>query len=548
MLPKRQINLIFVGLLIAMLLGSLDQMIFSTALPTIVGELDGVDHMLWVTTAYVVAVTIMMPIYGKLGDLIGRKSLILGAISIFMIGSVVGGLASDMTWLITGRAVQGLGGGGLMILAQAVIADIVPPKDRGRYMGPMGAVFGLAAVLGPILGGWFTEGIGWRWAFWINIPLGVLALVSILIFLKLPHRDFTRPRLDVAGISVMAIFVTCLVLFTSWGGKDYEWDSPMILGLIAATVVSGVLFLFVEKRAAEPIIPLYLFRDRNFNLSTIAGLIAGVVMFGAIGYLPTYLQMVHSLNATESGLLLLPMVAGMLVSGIVSGQLASRTAHYKWMPIASMLITAVAMVLLSTLTIETELWVVGLFIGIFGLGLGLGMQILVLIVQNSFPVSQVGTATASNNFFREIGATLGAAIVGSLFTTRLGELLAERMPVVPEGSGATAPEANSLTPALVRDLPDMFRTPIIESYNDSMTPIFLYLLPLLIVAAVALIFVIEKPLETTLTYGEDAAVAGAAGTNDGAEAEGITEADALPGDTESVGAGTASDAGRRAEQ
>lgn len=303
----------------------------------------------------------------------------------------------------------------------------------------------------------------------------------------------------------MAIAVTSLVLFTSWGGGEYEWNSPVILSLIASTIVASVIFVFVESRAQEPIIPLHLFKDRNFNLTTIAGLIISIAMFGAIGYLPTYLQMVHNLDATASGFLLLPMVGGLLVTSILSGQLASRTSHYKWMPIVSMVVTAFAMFLMSGISPETTMLTIGIYVGIFGLGLGLGMQILVLIVQNSFPVSQVGTATASNNFFREIGATLGAAIVGSIFVSRLTTLLAERIPVLPDASGGSANtvDANALTPAVVRDLPDVLRDPIISSYNDAMVPIFSYMLPLLGIAFLLLLFVVEKPLETTLTYGED---------------------------------------------
>ncbi|WP_369797953.1 MFS transporter [Cryobacterium sp. MLB-32] len=283
---KRHILLVFAGLMVTMLLASLDQTIFSTALPTIVGELNGVDHMLWVTTAYILASTIMLPVYGKLGDLIGRKGLFVGAISVFIFGSIVGGLAPDMTWLIIGRAVQGLGGGGLMILSQAIIADVVPARERGKYMGIMGGVFALSSVAGPLLGGWFTEGIGWRWAFWMNIPLGILAIISAVMFLRLPKVEHARPKLDVAGMGLLAIASTGLVLVSTWGGTTYAWDSLIIIGLIIATLVAGVSFVMVERRAAEPIMPLHLFRDRNFNLTTGAGLIIGIAMFGALAYLP----------------------------------------------------------------------------------------------------------------------------------------------------------------------------------------------------------------------------------------------------------------------
>jgi EmrB/QacA subfamily drug resistance transporter len=282
---KRHILLVFAGLMVTMLLASLDQMIFSTALPTIVGELNGVNHMLWVTTAYILASTITLPVYGKLGDLIGRKGLFIIAISIFIVGSVIGGLAQDMTWLIAGRAVQGLGGGGLLILAQAIIADVVPARERGKYMGIMGGVFAISSVAGPLLGGRFTDSIGWRWAFWMNIPLGLLAIASAAFFLRLSKNTNRNPSIDVVGISLLAIASTCLVLMTTWGGSTYDWNSPVIIGLIAGTVVAGGLFVLVERRAAEPVMPLHLFKQRNFNLTTITGLIIGIAMFGALAYL-----------------------------------------------------------------------------------------------------------------------------------------------------------------------------------------------------------------------------------------------------------------------
>ncbi|GAA1443568.1 MDR family MFS transporter [Leifsonia poae] len=492
---KRTIVLLFAGLMVTMLLASLDQTIFSTALPTIVGELNGVDHMLWVTTAYILASTIMLPVYGKLGDLIGRKGLFIGAIALFIAGSVVGGLAGDMTWLIAGRAIQGLGGGGLMILSQAIIADVVPARERGKYMGVMGGVFALSSVAGPLLGGWFTESIGWRWAFWMNIPLGILAIASAVVFLRLPKNAQRAPRLDFAGMGLLAIASTCLVLVTTWGGNTYAWDSAVILSLIAGTVVAAVAFVFVERRAAEPIMPLKLFKDRNFNLTTIAGLIIGIAMFGALAYLPTYLQMVTGANATEAGLLMIPMMAALLLTSIVSGQLVSRTGRYKWLPIVGTVIVAVALVLLSTMTPTLPVWIICSFLAVMGIGLGMSMQILILIVQNSFPVSQVGTATASNNYFRQIGASLGSAIVGSLFVARLTELLTDRMPA---GASSSSGSSNSFTPAIVKALPAPVRDVIVGAYNDALTPVFLYMVPLLVIAALLLCFVVEKPLATTI--------------------------------------------------
>jgi EmrB/QacA subfamily drug resistance transporter len=492
---KQNVLLVFAGLMVAMLLSSLDQTIFSTALPTIVGQLNGVNHMLWVTTAYILASTIMLPVYGKLGDLIGRKGLFIGAIGLFMVGSVIGGTAQTMDWLIVGRAVEGLGGGGLMILSQAIIADVVPARARGKYMGIMGGVFALSSVAGPLLGGFFTEGIGWRWAFWMNLPLGALAIVSAVFFLRLPATANLKRRLDFAGMGLLAIASTCLVLLTTWGGTTYAWNSGVILSLMVGTAVAALAFVMIELRADEPIMPMHLFKDHNFRLTTSAGLIIGIAMFGALAYLPTYLQMVTGVDATQAGFLMIPMMAGLLVTSVVSGQLVSRTGRYKWLPITGTAIVGVALVLLSTMTPTLPIPVLCSYLAVMGIGLGMSMQILILIVQNSFPISEVGTATASNNYFRQIGASIGSAVVGSLFTARLTHLLAIRMPA---GAAKAAGGTNSFTPEIVKALPQGIRDVIISSYNDALAPVFLYMVPLLIVAVVILCFVREKPLATTI--------------------------------------------------
>jgi EmrB/QacA subfamily drug resistance transporter len=503
---SRRILLVFAGLLVSMLLSSLDQTIFSTALPTIVGELHGVNHMLWVTTAYLVAATIMMPIYGKLGDLIGRKGLFIGALTVFLVGSVVGGLAQDMTWLIVARAIQGVGGGGLMILSQAIIADVVPVRERSKYMGVMGAVFGISSVAGPLLGGWFTESIGWRWAFWINIPLGIAAIALAAVFLRLPRHD-TRVRFDVWGTITMAIAVTSIILVASWGGTEYEWGSATISTLIVLAVVFSAAFVLAEHRAAEPLIPLAVFRNRNFVLATAAGLFIGVAMFGAIAYLPTYLQMVAGVDATTSGLLMIPMIVGLMTTALTTGQLAARTGRYKWMPIASMIVLGIGLWLLSTLTPTTALWVLLAYLFVLGAGVGLAMQILVLVVQNSFPDRQVGTATAANNFFREIGASLGGAVVGALFTSRLTDLLAERLP------GGQAGDTNSFTPELVNGMPDAVRDLIVGAYNDALTPVFASLIPMLVVGLLLAVFIKEVPLRASLEPAEEAGPEGPGATS-----------------------------------
>ncbi|MEU5467642.1 MDR family MFS transporter [Kocuria salsicia] len=490
---------LFASLMVVMLLASLGQTILSTALPTIVGDLGGVDHMSWVITGYILASTVMMPVYGRISDLFGRKPVLLAAILLFLAGSVIGASAGTMGWLITARVVQGLGGGGLMILAQTSIADVVPARDRGKYMGVMGAVFAVSSVAGPLLGGWITEGPGWRWAFSFNIPLGILAIIAVAAFLRLPQRTRERSeRIDYLGMVLLAAATTCLVLVCTWGGTQYDWNSPQILWLCATTVAGGVAFAVAETRASSPVIPLSLFRDRNFTLTTLSGLAVGVAMFGALGYMPTYIQMVKGVDATQAGLLMTPMMASLLITSIVSGQVVSRTGRYKFFPLVGMVVMGVGLWLLSTLQVDDSTFRMCAYLAVFGAGIGLSMQILVLIVQNSFPNKIVGTATAASNFFRQVGATVGSAVVGSLFISRLKDLLAENLPQVPGGAGGASGgmNANSFTPQSVHALPQMFRDPVIQSYNDALLPIFLYMIPLALVALVMLAFVVEKPLST----------------------------------------------------
>ncbi len=495
LMNKRDVSLAFGGLLIAMLLSALDQMIFGTALPTIVGELGGVDQMLWVTTAYILAATIMMPIYGRLGDLIGHKVMFLGALALFLGGSIIGGLSTGMPGLITARAVQGLGGGGLMILSQAIIADLVPARRRGKYMGVIGMVWGFSSVVSPLLGGWFTDTVGWRWVFWFNLPLGVLAIIAALAFLKMPVHKPSRPRPDALGIATMAVAVAAIVFLTSWGGREFAWDSPVILGLVAAALVAGTAFVFAEKRAAEPIMPLHLFRKRNFNLVTFGGLCAAVAMFGVIAYMPSYIQMVTGLSATGAGLLMVPMSAGITITSLSTGALASRTGRYKWMPIATCFGLALGLYLLSTLRPDSPIWLIGVYLFILGAGNGFGFQIIMLIAQNTFPITEVGTATAANNFFRQIGAALGSAVVGTMYTTRLMTLLTQRLASHPAAPPDLDP--TSLTPGMVHHLPEAVRSAVVSSYNEALTPVFLLIVPLMLLAGVALFFIEEKPLALT---------------------------------------------------
>ncbi|CAL8899017.1 MFS transporter [Kocuria varians] len=491
---------LFASLMVVMLLASLGQTILSTALPTIVGDLGGVDHMSWVITGYILASTVMMPVYGRISDIFGRKPVLLGAIVLFIAGSVIGASAGTMGWLITARVVQGLGGGGLMILAQTSIADVVPARERGKYMGVMGAVFAVSSVAGPLLGGWITEGPGWRWAFSFNIPLGILAIVAVIAFLHLPKRERDKSeRIDYLGMILLAAATTCLILVCTWGGTQYDWNSPQILWLCATTLAGIVAFVVAETRASSPVIPLSLFKDRNFTLTTVSGLAVGVAMFGALGYMPTYIQMVKGVDATEAGLLMTPMMGSLLITSIASGQIVSRTGRYKFFPLIGMVVMGVGLWLLSTLQVDDTTFKMCAYLAVFGAGIGLSMQILVLIVQNSFPNKIVGTATAASNFFRQVGATVGSAVVGSLFISRLKDLLAENMPKVPSAAGAGGGggmNANSFTPQSVHALPEMFRDPVIQSYNDALLPIFLYMIPLAVAAFIMLAFVVEKPLST----------------------------------------------------
>lgn len=491
---KRQIAAIFAGLLLAMFVSSLSETVTATALPTIVGDLGGVDHMEWVTTAYILAATIMMPIYGKLGDLIGRKYLLVSALGIFIAGSITCGFVTSMDGLIIGRAIEGLGGGGLIILSQATIADVIPPRERGKYMGVMGSVFALSTVLGPLLGGWFVQVTGWRWLFGFNVPLALLAIAAAAKFLPKPVRPDKRPSIDVAGMVFMAVSVSSLVLMTSWGGATYSWDSPVIIGLAVACVISAVVFVLVERLAREPIIPLYLFKNRNFVLCTITGLLIMLGMMGTTTYLPTYFQIVDGLSPEQAGFMTVPMMGGAMLMAITSGFLASKTGKYKWMPIACCLIMAVGFFLLSQLALGTTLLVTGLSLFVLGFGIGLGQQILVLVVQNEFSNEIVGTATAANNFFRQIGSTLGASLVGALFTSRLATELAKNVPA------SQHINIDTITPEFVHGLSGALQESIKTSYSDALIPIFLYMVPLLLVGAVIMAFLKEHPLATSVDH------------------------------------------------
>jgi len=494
LLTKRRIWVIFGALIAGMLLSSLDQTIVSTAMPTIVGQLGGVEHQVWLTTAYLLATTIVMPVYGKFGDVLGRRNLFLIAIALFTVASVGCAFAGDFTQLILWRAVQGLGGGGLMILSQAIIADIVPASERGKYLGPLGAVFGLSAIGGPLLGGFFVDHLTWQWAFYINIPVGIAAFAIAWFTLKLPSKKATQP-IDILGVVFLSAFTTCLIFFTDFGGDaEHGWTSSTTWAFGGGMLVAAIAFVMVEARAKDPIIPLSLFKNRTFVNATLIGLTLGLGMFSAIGFVPTFLQMSSGTSAAASGLLMLPMMVGLIGTSIISGIAITRTGRYKMFPIAGTVLVALAMILMTSLTADTPIWLICVFLFIFGAGLGLIMQVVVLVAQNSVNPTMVGTATSTNNYFREVGASLGVAVFGAMFTTRL----TENLTTVFVGAGASAGDADSATssldPQTLATLPDAVRDGVVTAYADALAPVFWYLVPFIAIAFVLSLFLKQIPL------------------------------------------------------
>jgi EmrB/QacA subfamily drug resistance transporter len=481
-------NLIFVAVLLGMLLAALDQTIVATALPTVVADLGGAGHQSWVVTSYLLASTIVTAIVGKLGDLFGRKVVFQAAALFFLAGSVLCGLSGSMTMLVASRALQGIGGGALMVTAMAVIGEVIPLRERGRYQGALGAVFGVTTVIGPLLGGFFTDHLTWRWAFWINIPVAIVVLLVAATAIPSLAKAATRPVIDYAGILFVGLGASGLTLATSWGGGEYAWTSPVIIGLFAASAAALAIFVWVETRAAEPILPIRLFASPVFTVCCVLGFIVGFAMLGALTFLPTFMQFVDGVSATTSGLRTLPMVAGMLITSIGSGNIVGRSGRYKVFPVAGTAIMAVAFFLLSTMSSATPTWQQSVYLFLLGAGIGLCMQVLVLVVQNTASFADLGVATSGVTFFRTIGSSFGAAIFGSLFAN----FLAGRIGPALAASGAPPRAAES--PQALHMLSPEMAAPIVDAYADSLGTVFLCAVPVAIVGFVVSLFLKEIPL------------------------------------------------------
>jgi EmrB/QacA subfamily drug resistance transporter len=479
--------MIFGALMLVMLLASLDQTIVSTALPTIVGEFGGLAHLSWIVTAYLLATTIVTPLYGKLGDLFGRKIALQLAILLFLIGSALCGLSRSMGQLIAFRALQGLGGGGLMVTTMATIGDIFPPRARGRYQGVFGGIFGLSTVLGPVIGGFFVEHLSWRWIFYINLPLGLVSVVIIGLAFAAPKAR-RRPNIDVAGACLLAITLTALILLTSLGGHALAWSSPQAMGLIATTVGGLAGFVAAERGASEPILPLPLFSNRVFVISCAVGFIVGLALFGSVTYMPMYLQVVKAVSPTMAGLALTPMMAGVLVTSIVSGRIISRIGRYRPFPIIGTAVMTIGLGLLATLATGTSALTAGAYMLVLGLGLGMVMQVLVLAVQNAVDYHDLGVATSGVTLFRSIGGSIGVSLFGAIFTATLTTKLARQLPAGTALPAATAPDA-------IRALPAAVRMVYLDVFTAALHRVFLYAAAVAALGFVLTWFLRELPLQ-----------------------------------------------------
>jgi EmrB/QacA subfamily drug resistance transporter len=477
---RRGVLMVLPGLIIAMLLAQLDNMVVGTAMPRIVGELGGVEHLSWVVTAYILATTISTPLYGKLGDLYGRKKLFVFAIAVFLVGSVLSGLSQSMAELIAFRALQGLGAGGLMVSVMAIIGDLVPPRERGRFQGYFVAVMALAMIGGPLLGGVLTDHLSWRWAFYINVPLGIVALIVVATTLHLPSRT-SEHSIDYLGAGLLTAAITAIVLVTTWGGTQYAWGSPTVLGLAALGAAALVAFIVVERRAAEPVLPLRLFRDRNFSASAGISFVSGFAMFGAITFLPIFMQIAQGASATNSGVLLIPMMLGAMAASMTAGQIITRTGKYRVLPILGGAAMAVGLFCFTMLEAGTSRVTTSVYMIVLGVGLGLLMQVTTLVAQNSVEPKDMGVASSSSMFFRTIGGSFGVSLFGAVFNSRLQGGL---------GNGAAAAGGSHLDPATVGQLPESVRTAVGNAVTHATQGVFLYA-GMFAVVAFALAWVIK---------------------------------------------------------